>query len=90
MVRARRGSDTRTVERFYFVSIYFFCITRIKLYHTCFILFILKNLKHDFYMIQFRENTASGFLVSRFITCNHLNDYMYLAFEKRIIKLNNT
>ena len=40
----------------FFFSIYFFCIIIIKFYHIHFILYILKYLKHDFYMIQFREN----------------------------------
>ena len=41
---------------FIFFSIYFFCIIIIKFDHIYFILYILKYLKHDFYMIQFREN----------------------------------
>ena len=40
---------------FNFFSIYFFCIIIIKFCHIYFILYILKYLKHDFYMIQFRE-----------------------------------
>ena len=52
-----------------FFSIYFFCIIIMKFYHIYFIIYILKYLKHDFFfMIQFRENFASRFLVSLLIT----------------------
>ena len=44
-----RGSDL-------FFSIYFFCNIIMKFYHTYFIIYILKYIKYDFSMIQFREN----------------------------------
>ena len=47
-----------------FFSIYFFCIITMKFYHIYFFIYILKYLKHDFSMIQFRGNSASRFLVS--------------------------
>ena len=40
---------------FNFFLFIFFCIIIIKFYHIYFISYILKYLKHDFYMIQFRE-----------------------------------
>ena len=72
MVRARRGSEARTVEWFFF-SIYL-CILIMKFYHMYF----------EIPKAWFFHDTISwklSFTISRFITYNHLIGY--LTFEKK-------